>query len=168
MDIFSHGLYGGVAFGKKSRKDYIIAFLFGVGPDLASFGIFFLSAILGFASFPTGKFEPPNYPLIPDYVHSLYNVSHSLVIYGIFFALLWFLGKKTFAKLTLGWPLHILVDIPTHSSAFFPTPFLWPVSSFHVDGVPWGHAAIFIPNVVLIIGLYTYWYIKRKREREYR
>jgi hypothetical protein len=39
MDILSHGLYGGVAFGRESRKKYLIAFLFGVGPDLLSFGV---------------------------------------------------------------------------------------------------------------------------------
>mgnify|MGYP003393056124 CR=1 FL=1 len=161
MDILSHGLYGGVAFGKKSKKDYLIAFLFGVGPDLFSFGLFFVLAILGFYESPFGKMEPPDPTLIPRYVHSLYDVTHSLVIYGIFFALLWFLGKKSFAKLTLGWPLHILVDIPTHSSAFFPTPFLWPVSRFYVDGIPWSNPYIFFPNAVVILVLYLYWYFKK-------
>lgn len=163
MDIFSHGLYGGVAFGKKSKRDYITAFFFGIGPDLFSFGILFISGILGISKIPIGRIEPPNYPVIPQYVHSLYNITHSLVIYAIFFGVLWALGKKHFAKLTLGWPLHILVDIPTHSSAFFPTPFLWPVSDFHVSGIPWSTPAIFIPNVMLIIGLYGYWYIQRRK-----
>lgn len=163
MDIFSHGLYGGVAFGRRSKKDYLTAFLFGIGPDLLAFGPFFLSVLLGFAKWPT-HFEPPSNGMIPQYVHSFYNVTHSLVIYGIFFALLWWVFKKRdFAKLTLGWPLHILVDIPTHSTAFFPTPFLWPVSDFHINGVPWSEPYIFIPNVLVIVGLYTYWYIKRKK-----
>ncbi len=42
MDIFSHGLYGGVAFGRISKRDYITAFLFGIAPDLLAFGTFFL------------------------------------------------------------------------------------------------------------------------------
>lgn len=163
MDIFSHGLYGGVAFGRKSKKDYLLAFLFGVGPDLLAFGPFFLSIIFGFASWPAGKFEPPNFPVIPEYVHGLYDISHSFLIYVLFFALLWYLGKKDFAKLTLGWPLHILIDIPTHTSAFFPTPFLWPLSHFNIEGIPWGSPLIFIPNVIIIVGLYAYWYVKKKK-----
>ncbi|HEY0221145.1 MAG TPA: hypothetical protein VGC58_02905 [Candidatus Paceibacterota bacterium] len=163
MDILSHGLYGGVAFGKRSKRDYIISFLFGVGPDLFSFGILFVSIILGFSDMSFGKIEPPNYPVIPEYVHHLYNLTHSLVLYGIFFATLWFLGKKSFSKLTLGWPLHILVDIPTHSSAFFPTPFLWPASSFYINGIPWSEPYIFFPNVVVLVSLYTYWYLKKKK-----
>lgn len=163
MDIFSHGLYGGIAFGKRSKRDYITAFLFGVGPDLLAFGPFFLFMLLGLVAWPAWGLEPPSSRMIPEYVYFLYSITHSLVIYGLFFALLWWLRKKNFAKLTLGWPLHILVDIPTHSNAFFPTPFLWPLSSFSVNGIPWSHVEIFIPNVIVIVLLYSYWYKKRKR-----
>ncbi len=163
MDIISHGLYGGAAFGRKNKRDYIISFLFGMGPDLMSFGVYFVLAILGLQPWP-GKFEPPNYPAIPEYVHKLYNASHSLVIYAIFFGIIWFLGYKSFAKLTLAWPLHILVDIPTHSTNFFPTPFLWPISNLHVNGIPWSEPAIFIPDIIVIAIIYIYWYLKNKRK----
>lgn len=68
----------------------------------------------------------------------------------------------------LAWPLHILVDIPTHSERFFPTPFLWPLSDFHVDGHPWSDPRIFIPNVILIAGLYTWYYWWRPRRERLR
>lgn len=173
MDIFSHGLYGGIATGRKSKKDYLIALLFGVGPDLLSFGLFFLINLFKLKSFFGEKFGQPDalsdlgmfgrLPVFPDFIYSLYNITHSLVIYALFFALIYFLGKKSFAKLTLAWPLHILVDIPTHSNAFFPTPFLWPLSDFSVNGIPWSSPIIFIPNVIVIVSLYTFWYFKRKR-----
>ena len=51
MDIFSHGLYGGVLTGRKSRKSFWTAFIFGISPDLFSFGIFTLSILLGFVSY---------------------------------------------------------------------------------------------------------------------
>lgn len=165
MDVFSHGLYGGAAFGRKSKRDYITAFLFGIGPDILSFGFFFLFVLLGIESWPSGNITPPNAKVIPEYIHILYGFTHSLVIYAIFFALLSaFLrrGHKKFLWLTLGWPLHILVDIPTHSNGFFPTPFLWPLSDFSVNGIPWANPIIFIPNLVIIIGIYSYWYFKRK------
>src|SRR3989338_1478800 len=163
MDMLSHGLYGGVVFGKRSKKDYLIAFLFGLGPDLLSFGIFFLTVFLGIEPWPAGNFAPPNAKVLPDFVYALYSITHSLVIYGIFFATLWILGKKSFAKLTLGWPLHILVDIPTHGAGFFPTPFLWPISDFTANGIPWSEPVILIPNVIVILLLYLYWYWKRKK-----
>lgn len=159
MDILSHGLYGGVAFGRNSRRNYLTAFFFGIGPDLFSFGIFFLVRIIGYGQVSMGK---PDIASIPKYVHSLYDFTHSFVPYAVFFAILWFLGKKTFAYLTLGWPLHILVDMPVHSLEFFPTPFLWPISDIRIDGIPWSNPYIFFPNVIFIVVIYSYWYLKRK------
>ncbi len=42
MDIVSHGLWGGAAFGRKNKKSFWVAFLFGVLPDLLAFGPFFI------------------------------------------------------------------------------------------------------------------------------
>lgn len=165
MDILSHGLYAGIAFGRKKRRDYITAFMFGILPDLLAFGPFFLMAFLGFVPFPFGRIEPPTANVVPQYVHSIYNVTHSLVIYLLVFAVLWALGKKSFAKLTFGWPLHILVDMPLHTINFFPTPFLWPISNLHIDGTPWSNPYIFFPNVIVLIVIYSYWYFKRKNEK---
>ncbi|OGI75466.1 hypothetical protein A3D36_02675 [Candidatus Nomurabacteria bacterium RIFCSPHIGHO2_02_FULL_36_29] len=158
MDIFSHGLYGGVAVGRASRRDYVTAFLFGIGPDFLAFGTFFITSLIS-----TGTLGRPNLETIPSYVFTIYDFTHSLVIYVVFFAFLWFFGKKHFAKLTLAWPLHILVDIPTHDVTFFPTPFLWPISDFYIDGASWGQPLIFIPNVIVLSCLYGYWYVRRKR-----
>lgn len=111
MDIFSHGLYGDVALGRSSRRDYITAFLFGIAPDMLAFGVFFITTIL--SSSALGR---PSVEMIPPYVFSIYNLTHSLVIYAVFFTVLLVFGRKHFAKLTLAWPLHILVDIPTHDT----------------------------------------------------
>ena len=166
MDTLSHGLYGGIAFGRRSTKDYLTAFLFGIGPDILSFGPFFLGAIFGLQDWPSHGAEPPDPQMIPGFVHALYNITHSLLIYAFFFVLIWWLAKRHFAQLTLGWPLHILVDIPTHSSVFFPTPFLWPISNFFVDGHPWASPEIFIPNIVILVGLYAFWYTQRKKTKQ--
>lgn len=162
MDIFSHGLYGGVAFGRISKRDYITAFLFGIMPDLLAFGPLFIISL--FSGNTMGR---PSLETIPSYVFTVYDLTHSLVIYAVFFAILWFWGYRRFAKLTLAWPLHILVDIPTHDASFFPTPFLWPLSNFHINGVSWGQPMIFIPNVILLLCLYGYWYIRRRKARKF-
>ncbi|MGB3072855.1 MAG: hypothetical protein WBB68_01185 [Candidatus Moraniibacteriota bacterium] len=163
MDIFSHGLYGGVAFGRRSRPSYWLAFFFGIAPDLFSFGLFFILTILGLAEHPDWRSgQHPDPAGIPGYVHALYNSTHSLVIFVAVFALVWLIRKKPLYEM-LGWPLHILVDIPTHSEKFFPTPFLWPISDFHVDGYNWSRPEIFIPNVILLTLLYLWFYVIRPR-----
>lgn len=65
----------------------------------------------------------------------LYELSHSLVVFVPVFALASLLFRRPVWEL-LGWALHILMDIPTHS-AHFPTPFLWPLSSYEFFGVSW-------------------------------
>jgi hypothetical protein len=115
MDTLSHGLYGGGFFGRKNKRNFIIAFLFGILPDIFAFGPHFVLSFLGITTWHW-VVKPPHYPAVPEYIHTLYNISHSFIVYGIFFALLWAAGKRALALLTFGWPLHILVDIPTHSA----------------------------------------------------
>jgi hypothetical protein len=162
MDIISHGLYGGVAFGRRSRVSYAKAFFFGIMPDLLSFGIFTVLMFLGVSAGPQDFGHPPDADSIPEYVYALYNVTHSLVVAGVSLGIVWFLFKKPVYEM-LAWPLHILVDIPTHSTAFFPTPFLWPLSNFYVNGVSWGHPYIFFPNIIILICMYAAWFIRRRK-----
>lgn len=162
MDVISHGLYGGVAFGRKSQKDYILAFLIGLSPDVFSFGIFMVARILGFSQEIDFSSGHPDAILVPQYVHILYNFTHSLIIFAAVFCLVWFFMKKPYWPLG-AWGLHILVDIPSHSYAFFPTPFLWPVSNFMVDGINWGNPIIFFPNIIILILLYALFFIKKKK-----
>ena len=156
MDILSHGLWGSLAFGRKNRRSFWLAFLFGIAPDLLAFGPYFALIFLGIAQRP--KFlEPPDPSLIPRFVFQIYNFSHSLVVFAALFGLLWLIFCRPIWEFS-AWGLHILVDIPTHSSRFFPTPFLWPLSSFHVNGHPWATPEIFIPNVVSLIVLYAWFF----------
>lgn len=163
MDIISHGLYGGVAFGRNSKVSYWKAFLIGISPDLLSFGILTAFSVLGFVSGPDWKAGPPDPASIPSYVHALYNVTHSLIVALTVIGVTWFVFKKHIVEL-FAWPLHILVDIPTHGSEFFPTPFLWPVSDYYVDGVSWGTPVIFFGNLALLAVLYIWFYISKRKK----
>ncbi len=76
--------------------------------------------------------------------------SIGLLVFAVSFAVLWLLMRRpVFAA--LGWMLHILFDIFTHRE-MFAIQFLWPVSSFHVDGIrwetPWFLAATYATLVV--------------------
>lgn len=166
MDIISHGLWGSLAFGRKSRKNFWLAFFIGVAPDLLSFGILTGVTFLGFSDHPDwSSGQHPDPSQIPLYVHHLYDVTHSLVIFSVVFGLVWLLRKKPLYLLA-PWALHILVDIPTHSNRFFPTPFLWPISDFTVNGIPWSSPFIFFPNVLLLIILYVTFFMIKKRSKK--
>jgi hypothetical protein len=163
MDIVSHGLWGGVAFGQKHKKSFWIAFAFGVAPDLFSFGIFFVQRIfMGGLDF--SHHGPPELSSIPAYVDTLYNITHSLVVFAVVFGVVSLLLKRPVIEM-LAWPLHIVLDTATHSSAFFPTPFLWPISDFHVDGTSWGHPLIFFPNLALLFVAYIWFYYSKRKKK---
>lgn len=161
MDIVSHGLWGGVVFGRKNKRYFYLALLFGVLPDILSFGILWITNILGFTERPDWAQGPPPESLIPDYIHYFYNITHSLIIFLIVFAIVWYFKKKPFWPLG-AWGLHILVDIPSHSLDFFATPFLWPISNYQFDGIGWGNPIVFFPNLILLASAYIAWFIYRK------
>ena len=163
MDIFSHGLWGSLAFGRRSKKSFLVSFLCGMAPDLFSFGIFFVAIILGLSDRPDFS-EPPVSSNIPHYVSQLYQFTHSFIIFLILFFMLWTLFRRPIWEFS-AWGLHILFDIPTHSYQFFPTPFLWPISHFEVNGIPWGSPQIFIPNIALLAACYIWFFIYRRRHR---
>jgi hypothetical protein len=62
---------------------------------------------------------------------------------------------KEWALLLGGWPLHIIMDIPTHSREFFPTPFLWPISDVTFNGISWATAWFMIANYSLLAIVFT-------------
>ena len=165
MDVISHGLWGAIAFGRKNRKIYWLTFAVGLMPDFLSFGILFAGRILGLASGPDWSAGPPDSSAIPNFVGSLYNLTHSLVLFAIVFLTIWLIKKKPYLPL-LAWGLHVLIDIPTHSAQFFPTPFLWPLSNYKFDGISWGTPYIFLPNLALLIFFYSWWLIKKRKEKK--
>lgn len=161
MDTLSHGLWGAIAFGRKNKKDFWVSFLCGVLPDLLAFGPFFILTFFGIYEYPdfSDAAQRTLYEL-PQFVYQIYAVTHSAVVFALVYFLIALWRKSPYIPLG-AWGLHILIDIPTHSTDFFATPFLWPLSDYQFNGVSWGVWWIFIPNVVLLISLYTYYYLIR-------
>ena len=156
MDTLSHALWGKGLFGYRKYRWY--SFLFGALPDLFSFGIYFIHSIFFSSSPLMGR---PTRSEIPEWVYSLYDISHSLVIASIFIFIAYKINKE-FAFPMLAWPAHIILDFFTHSIEFFPTPILWPISDFKFDGIPWSNPIIFFTNVLLIFLLFIY---RRKKSK---
>lgn len=184
MDIFSHGLWAAAAARganlKLSRKNFSPgwAAFWGVFPDLFAFTPAFLQLFWGIA---TGSIEPGSFPRPedvepPDSVHYpifhlshfLYHGSHSLVVFAAVFLLVQlafrFLGSRRvspgFVFGMFGWLLHILLDVPTHTARFYPTPVLWPISSWQFSGISWGTPGFMAANITLL--LVVFWYLRKQ------
>ena len=154
MDILSHGLWGGIAFGRSNRPSFWLAFVVGLAPDLLSFGILYGAVTLGMADAPDFSHGTPPESTIPQYVHQLYNVTHSFLVFLLVFLLVWHLHRQPLWELA-AWGLHVLVDVPTHSFAFFPTPVFWPLSNWKFDGWQWMTPVILVSNYVLLAVCYA-------------
>lgn len=134
-----------MAFGRKSKKKFWLSFAFGIFPDFAAFAIPFIVNIIYII---IGKVEfkvPPSHHIDFPWIHYIYSFTHSIIIWSTVFLLLWLIFRKPilacFARL-----IHIILDIFTHSLAFFATPFLWPISDWKFDGIPRSNPWIFFGN----------------------
>ena len=150
MDILAHALWGLIFFDSLDMNLYLII-LFSLLPDFSAFSFEFVKLILGFKKFPHSKEEARK--KIPRYVGKIYNFTHSLVLVGCLFLIL-FIFYRSFSWYILPWILHILLDIPSHPRDFFGTPIFYPFSSYKFDGYEWGKKWFMIVNYSLIaIGL---------------
>lgn len=146
MDTLVHGVLGAAVFsrtglaggrrgpvnarGRRKPFDWTLwaAFGFGVFPDLASLGIHFATGLF------TG--DGLRWHGIPDFVFGLYNFTHSLAGMAVCIGLLaWW--RRAWLLPALAWPLHVLMDVPTHGTGVFMTPILWPFSDWKFAGWSW-------------------------------
>jgi hypothetical protein len=162
VDILSHGLWGGIAFGRRNRPSFWLAFVIGLAPDLMSFGILYGAVTLGMADAPDFSRGTPPESSIPQYVPHLYNVTHSFLVFLLVFLLVWRLRRRPLWELA-AWGLHVLVDVPTHSFAFFPTPVFWPLSNWKFDGWQWMTPAILVSNYLLLAICYAWFAFRSAR-----
>ena len=137
----------------------------GMAPDLFSFGLFHLTHPNWMISRLAGEISgPPALSILPGYVFHAYNLTHSFVIWSIVFMLLWVIGR-TPLWLWAAWGLHIVCDIPTHATSYFPTPFLWPFSTPVVNGISWATAEFLIANYAALMTAYAAMvlYLRKRR-----
>jgi hypothetical protein len=183
MDIFAHGLWTG-AVARAANKKWRIslstwpAVFWGVFPDLFAFTLLFSAAAFGslfgsisvwenitLADLPGPHALEPlsgNHLFLFFLTTKLYSISHSAVIFAAVFFCVWAIRKKPYWEMT-GWLLHILIDIPTHSYKFFPTPFLWPVSQVKINGISWADPRFLLLNYAAIALVY---FLLRSKKRK--
>lgn len=150
MDIFAHFLWVFAIYWQHSKR--WIAGLLGFMPDIVTFGPHTIFALIN--GVDMGR--PHN---IEPYVYTMYDISHSLVICALGMILLWYVARAWF-WLSFGWPLHIIIDLPTHTAEFFPTPLFWPFSDFYISGISWATGWFMIANYGALFAIYTWLLLK--------
>lgn len=185
MDIFSHGLWTAAVYKgtndfalkpkqKKPLKIWRAAF-WGVFPDFFSFTIPFIWISAGLALGKISVSDLPSFetlePLVSTKLNgvlelskSLYNLSHSFIVFAAIFGILYLIFRRPFWELG-GWFMHILIDIPSHSYQFYPTPFLWPVSGFKFDGIAWGNGWFMVVDFSLLLLIWGFFLFKKLKNR---
>lgn len=185
MDIFAHGLWTYAAARtankkleakKKPKINTLFTTFWGIFPDLFAFTIPFLWVIFSLAigSVSLSDFtysrlhrtEPPTQGSFWLWTlpHSLYDVSHSIITFLLVFLILYLVLKRPVWELC-GWLFHLLIDIPSHSYQFYPTPILWPISGWEFkDGVSWGNPWFVIINYSALAIIYLIIWRKSKNK----
>jgi hypothetical protein len=178
MDVFSHGLWAGALFKfinlkrKKDKFSFWLAAFWGVFPDLFAFSIpfllmFYVAIFQGvdFSKLPHPSSMEPMIPQLSSILNlssTLYNVSHSIIVFFIVFFIVYLIFRKPVWILG-AWLLHIIIDVPTHSYQFYPTPIFWPISSHKFNGIGWANEYFIIVDILLLIAVYFYLLKKEKK-----
>lgn len=168
MDILAHGLWAIIAAkaaNKKLQAAHAAAMpqlnvwrtaFWGIFPDLFAFTPIFVWILFQKIS---GNNLPPFSPsnanayentAIGQFTHTLYHISHSIIAFAVVTGVVFLITRRIPWEMS-GWLLHILIDIPTHSQAFFPTPIFWPVSGFTFNGFNWAATWFMILNYSAIV-----------------
>jgi len=155
MRIYEHFGWTYVFYHKSKYLKY--ALLVSILPDVLSWGFWIpYAAITGVQSIT----HRPDLRLVPDWIFTLYGITHSVVLAAIAFTAIYLFFKKIPIYLW-AWPINIIIDIPLHTRDYLPTPFLWPISDWKFPGISWSNIYFTATNYLLLSGCILY--INRKR-----
>jgi len=171
MDIVAHAIWTAVAakiVKDKTRKPLRVSWaaFWGVFPDLFTFTIPAVIRIWWYATGTTHSLMPdPESAKRLQFAWQLYHCSHSLVVFGVVFGLVWVLRGRPVLEM-LGWLLHIVIDIFTHQG-MFAVHFLWPLSDYGYNGIRWEGRWFMVVNYgALCLALAWIWVRKKRRHHE--
>ncbi|MBI4439795.1 hypothetical protein HY638_02385 [Candidatus Woesearchaeota archaeon] len=157
MDFIAHGFWSYIIFHRTKKALYAV--FFGLLPDIVSWGPYFFYRLFTGASF--GK---PDISQIPSWTYTLYGIGHSLIVWLAIIGIVYLILRRVPVYLYAA-PLEVLMDIPTHSQEFLPTPFLWPVSDWAFPGISWGQWWFMVLNYSLIAIFMVYILNEKRTEK---
>lgn len=180
MDIVAHALWTGAVLAAVHRRRPLTAqtalmtLALAVTPDLihllpmtawSLFGDGSITQLWHYAVALPGQ-EPQTLPIINSLTHHLHCIFHSAIIAGIVSLLAWLVVGRIWIPL-LGWWSHIVIDIPTHSADFYPSPVLYPITQRGFDGVAWNTPWFVVLNysALCVVGIYLAWLYGWRRSK---
>ena len=158
MEIVAHALWTGAAAVAAKRRSARVSGLstqwaafWGTFPDVFAFGP--AIAVGLWMSIVNGT------PVGRRGAHfnigiSLYSLAHSLITFTVVFLLASLLARRLLLPM-LGWLMHILIDIPTHSYDYYATKVFWPLSNWGFDGLPWWTPWFWVSTYVALATVYA-------------
>ena len=181
MDIVAHTLWAGagIAVLRRSRPVPLRTMAATMGmaalPDVAQ-----LLPILFWWWFAEGSWAmvlayvtaaPGHEPALPPAVqllsHHLHCVMHSALVAGAVTLLLWIVRGSLWIPL-LGWWSHIVIDVFTHSAAYYPAPVFYPITERGFDGIAWNTPWALALNYVALGAVGIWLVLARRRDRSSR
>jgi hypothetical protein len=150
MDIVAHSLWAGLGAvavssrwpitANQARAAVALATLPDIG-HLIPIALWVLlgdgnwAALQGYA-FATPGAEPWLPAGVQAWSHTLHCVMHSAIIASAVTVIAWLRWRWAVVPLA-GWWSHIVIDVFTHSTAFYPSPVLYPITDRGFDGIAW-------------------------------
>lgn len=111
---------------------------------------------------------PGTEPSMPVAMHALgrqlYDTMHSAIVAAAVTAVVWML-HGAFPIVLLGWWSQIVIDVFTHSRAYYPVAVLYPLSDRAFDGIAWNTPWFFVVNYLLLIATYV-WLLATRRKQQ--
>lgn len=164
MDLIAHGLWAalGVRWLARRRPASTTVAVLAVGasmlPDVLHLVPVALWAFLGDGDVgqllayivATPGFEPVLPPWLEMWSHHLHCTMHSVIIAGAATVILWSWWGLVWLPLT-GWWLHIVIDVFTHSSEFYPVPVFYPITYQGFDGIAWNTPWFMVVNYSALV-----------------
>lgn len=175
MDVLSHGLWAAaaaLALGRNretSRGTVAGAVAFAVVPDIVPLlpvavwaaGQGDTGVVLDFVKAMPGR-EPPMPGVVTALSHHFHCIAHSALIAAAVALAAWRLLGRLWIPL-VGWWAHIALDIPTHSDDYYAVPFLYPLTYWGFDGVPWTTPWVLALNFAALAATWTWLWRRRRR-----
>lgn len=168
MDIVAHGLWAALLCRWRGRQRPMPRLTaawtvdLAMAPDLVQ-----LTPIaIGALALPEGwtamqayfhalpRYQPVLPPLVETLMHHLHCTMHSALVATAVTWLVWWRLQRLWWPL-LGWWMHIVIDVFTHSADFYPSPVLYPITQQGFDGWAWNDPWLLMVNYIFILLLWV-------------
>ncbi len=150
MDVLAHGLWAAVVCRWRGHSRPIARSTtrwtigLAVAPDLVQLTPIVTAALItpqGWSAMQSYFHALPGYqqvlpPQVELIAHHLHCSMHSALVAAVVTFLSWMLLRRFWLPM-LGWWMHIVIDVFTHSADFYPSPVLYPVTQRGFDGWAW-------------------------------